>query len=342
MSKPLPPEQAIADMLRLTDPASSVPNVNSLWQMSKDMTAMKLNIKFFGYELAKALMASLPPRAVGGPFEIDMRSKPSTQLDLEADWTRHWSAELKHAHIIHRKIWEYAYVLQVLWQTGKMKPGMKGVGFGCGEEPMASYLAAKGCKVLVTDLPPDDRRAKGWTETKQHATLDKAFKGDLVDRATFNNNVSFRHVDMSDLPADLKDYDFCWSICAFEHLGSIDKGVAFIENVVDSLKPGGVSVHTTEFNFGNDKETIDNWPTVLFQQRHFETMARRLEKKGCRVLPLDFNVGSLPLDRFIDMPPFPHEASSAAMGHWSKDTMHIKLSVDGFPTTCFGIAAIKQ
>ena len=158
---------------------------------------------------------------------------------------------------------------------------------------------------------------------------------------TFDQRVEFRHVDMNDVPDDLRDYDFCWSMCAFEHLGSIEKGMTFVERASDTVRPGGLSVHTTEFNFLNDAETIDNWPTVLFQRRHFEEIARRLEAKGFNVAPLDFDVGSKPLDRFLDLPPHTHDWKFHQAQPWSSGANHIKVVSDGFVATCFGIVAVR-
>jgi hypothetical protein len=70
------------------------------------------------------------------------------------------------------------------------------------------------------------------------------------------------------------------------------------------MTPDFVAVHTTEFNFLADEYTIDDWPTVLFQKKHFRALAKRLESLGHRVAPLDFDYGSKPLDKFIDIPPY--------------------------------------
>ncbi len=56
-----------------------------------------------------------------------------------------------------------------------------------------------------------------------------------------------------------------------------------------TLKPGGLAVHTTEFNFLDEEHTIDNWPTVLYQRAHFERLAEALRADGHRVAPLDFD-----------------------------------------------------
>ncbi len=331
----------LPELLSLVD-ADGRPNINALTEILRDFNAMKLNMKFFGYELAKTLAAALPPLPAGGPFTFDIESKASTQADLEANWTRHWSSELGVAHVLHRKIWELAYVLQVIWQTGNMQPGRRGLGFGCGEEPLPSYLASKGCAVTATDLAPSDERAANWVASEEHGNPDRTYRPEFLDRATFDALVDFRYVDMTAVPDDLRDYDFCWSICVFEHLGSIEAGINFIDKAVDVLKPGGVSIHTTEFNFMNDDVTIDNWPTVLFQRRHFEEMARRLKAKGCAVAPLNYDVGSKPLDKFIDIAPYAYDWTFDQADKWRDGANHIKLTADGIPVTCFGIIATKQ
>ncbi|HEV2545523.1 MAG TPA: hypothetical protein VGU70_22495, partial [Methylobacterium sp.] len=171
--------------------------------------------------------------------------------------------------------------------------------------------------------------------------LDAAFHGDLVDRATFDQRVKLRYVDMNHIPGDLVDYDLCWSICALEHIGSIEKGLNFIENSLKTLKPGGVAIHTTEYNFMRDDYTIDNWGVVLFQRKHFIELSERLTAAGHRVMPLDLRVGSKPLDQFIDLPPFPHDLPEGIRQEWGSGVSHIKVSVDGIPCTCFGFIIIK-
>ena len=104
---------------------------------------------------------------------------------------------------------------------------------------------------------------------------------------------------MTAIPADLAGFDFCWSLCAFEHLGSIEAGLRFVEASLAPLRPGGTAVHTTEFNINANGPTIDNWPTVLFQRRHMEALAARLAAQGHQVAPFDFDAGDKPLDRFV-------------------------------------------
>ena len=328
------------DLLRPTDEVSR-PNTHALRVALRDIEALKLNVKSFGYELAARLHEIAPPRDVKSPPTVQLPSKASTQADIESDWVAYWAAQLKTGVVYHRKLWELCYVLQAIHQHGYMIPQAKGLGFGCGEEALPSYLAARGVEVTVTDLPPEDARVKGWTETGEYtASLEKAFHSNLIDRASFDRKVTLRYVDMANIPNDLRDYDFCWSICALEHLGSIASGLDFIENSLETLKPGGLAVHTTEFNFFNDRETIDNWVTVLFQRKHFQQIAERLRAQGHSVAELDFDVGNQILDKFIDIPPYLNQLPDSIRDSWSPSA-HLKLVCDGFVITCFGLIIRK-
>jgi len=276
-------------------------------------------------------------------MSVGLGWKPSTQADIESDWVAYWASQLGVPVIYHRKLWEHCYVLQALYDHGALRAGARGVGFGCGTEPLASFFAARGAEVLITDLEPDRQEAQGWRNTNEHATsLDAAFHAHLVSREVFDRNVSHRWADMNDIPGDIEGRDFCWSVCALEHVGSIAKGLAFIENSLRTLKPGGVAVHTTEFNFWRDDLTIDNWVTVLFQRRHFEELHRHLTEQGHDVGSLDFDVGDGPMDRFIDVPPFAHDWPTRMNRQWGSGIAQLKLSIDGFAATCFGIVVKKK
>jgi hypothetical protein len=140
-------------LLRLITPEGH-PNADPLWVTLRNLHSMQLNLKFFGYELARACAAQLPVREDLAPQHIGLASKPSTQADLESDWAAHWLAALKIPVVFHRKLWELAYVLQALYDNEHLQPGTRGLGFGCGEEPLPSYLASLGIGITVTDLPP--------------------------------------------------------------------------------------------------------------------------------------------------------------------------------------------
>jgi 2-polyprenyl-3-methyl-5-hydroxy-6-metoxy-1,4-benzoquinol methylase len=345
MKKPLPPQEPpieakLAALMKLVNEQGH-PNIGPLWQVVKDIEGIKFNLKLFGYELARKLCAARPPKNVPEPIKVGLASKPCTQEDMDADWLAHWAGRLGISVIYHRKIWEYCYLLQALHDRGLLKAGTRGLGFGCGQEPIPSFLASLGCDVTMTDLAPTAAAEKGWVATNQHtSSVDTGHHPHLVDRERFLEHVTLEYVDMNAIPATLRGYDFCWSLCCLEHLGSIRLGLDFIKNSMETLRPGGVAVHTTEFNFLNDAETLDNWATVLFQRRHLEAVAADLRAQGHKVARLDFNIGNEPMDRFIDLPPYDHDLTGAA-SRWANGSQHLKLMLDGFASTCFGLIVIK-
>lgn len=262
--------------------------------------------------------------------------KATTFGDYLQRWFLDTCERLRLAPILHRKLWEEVYVVNSLRAKGKLVPGSRGIVFGVGQERLPAFFASTGAEILATDMPADDQAAQAWIETDQHGSLDRLYYGDYVNRDAFSKLVRFRYVNMNDIPDDLDGgFDFCWSICAFEHLGSIEKGLAFVERSGRLLRPGGVAVHTTEFNYASNDQTIDNWGTVLFRRRDFEGLAVQLTESGYVVPPADFSVGSSPVDFFVDVPPYPQHKD--AYYHPEMSSLHLKLMVDGFPATCFGL-----
>ena len=144
----------------------------------------------------------------------------------------------------------------------------------------------------------------------------------------FDRLVQFRFMDMNATDKDLRGFDFCWSACALEHLGSIEQGLQFIEASLECLRPGGVAVHTTEFNCQSNDATLDNASTVLFRQRDLIKLAKRPRRGGHEIV-LNFNTGDQPLDLHIDVPPY-------------SQSNHLKLQIAQWVTTSFGITIRKS
>jgi 2-polyprenyl-3-methyl-5-hydroxy-6-metoxy-1,4-benzoquinol methylase len=308
----------------------------------RDMPALRWNVKVMGTLLAQSLFHAsdtTPAQERSAPFALGWGATKAE--DFSKTWFVNACHKLKLAPILHRKVWELAYVLTTLETAGKLTQSKRGVGFGCGNESLPSYFASQGVEVLATDVQPQSQQAQGWIATNQHASgRDTVYKPEFISKSEFNANVSFRYVDMNEIPQDLHEsYDFCWSVCALEHLGSIENGLRFVKESAKLLKPGGVAVHTTEFNYSQDDTTIDNWGTVLFRKKDFMALKHSLEQSSCIVPPVSFDVGTSPVDRFIDIPPYPGE-----QGYFDEtmSPLHLKLMVDGFPATCYGLTFQKR
>jgi hypothetical protein len=125
----------------------------------------------------------------------------------------------------------------------------------------------------------------------------------MCDAEPFARLVTYMDIDMTGIPAELGEFDFSWSSCAFEHLGSLDAGSSFVVDQMKLVRPGGVAVHTTELNVSSNDDTIDSGGTVLFRRRDIEELGARLTGQGYEIT-LDLSEGDTPEDQHIDVPPF--------------------------------------
>lgn len=258
-------------------------------------------------------------------------SQVCTEARLSSPTFRRWAVAMGEPYQPHRKLWEWCYIAQALAERGKLRPGMRGLGFAVGDEPLASLFAARGCEVVATDLDPGttDPLAARWLTSGQHLA-----RYDLLNRRGIctpeqMSRVAMRHVDMTAIPADLTGFDFVWSSCAFEHLGTLERGMRFVEDAVRCLKPGGVAVHTTEFNVSSDAETIEEGPDVLYRRRDIEELVRRVQALGCRVAKRNYAAGDSANDRYVAVPPYPGRP-------------HLKLAYGGFVITSFGLVVMRD
>lgn len=266
----------------------------------------------------------------GGPgVAVFVSGALCRQESFEQPYFSYWIARLGEGLRYHRKLWEFVFIAQALWERGLCSPGRRGLGFGVGRERLTALFASMGVAVTATDLAGDGRVEAGWEATRQHATGKEGLRyPEVCPNDLFDRNVEFRTCDMNAVPEDLTGYDFCWSACALEHLGSIEKGLAFIERSVDCLVPGGWAVHTTEFNVSSNDETVDHEGTVLFRRRDIDALIERLKHRGHTVAEMDWSTGNQPLDQFLDLPPY-------------RDDPHLKISIGGYATTSIGIIVRK-
>ena len=241
----------------------------------------------------------------------------------------YWCGQIREPARMHRKQWEFCYILQALQTHGMLEPDRRALGFGVGLEPLAAVFADRGVSVLASDLEPEGAKIKGWVETSQHARSKKSLNERAIcDADTFDRLVDFRYMDMNAIDPELAgQFDFVWSACAFEHLGSILQGLEFVINSVKCLKPGGIAVHTTEFNCSSNGDTLDNDSTVLFRKRDFLLLQTMLESVGAE-LTFNFNLGRQPLDQHVDIAPYTSD-------------VHLKLQILRWATTSFGLIVRK-
>ncbi|MHB1319108.1 MAG: hypothetical protein ACYCYF_10865, partial [Anaerolineae bacterium] len=100
-------------------------------------------------------------------------------------------------------------------------------------------------------------------------------------------------------------------------------GMQFLLDAVKYLKPGGVAVHTVEYNVSSNLDTLAEGPVVLFRRQDLRRLVRALRRRGYKVRPT-YRGGRLAGDRYVDMPPY-------------KQEVHLKLSLGGYTASSFGL-----
>jgi SAM-dependent methyltransferase len=234
--------------------------------------------------------------------------------------------QLHHPFRWHRKLWEWVFIVHHLFETGLVKPGSRGLVFGVGKERLPALFAGLGANIVATDAPIDIGVTDGWIETGQHVSgLGQIRYTDVVDGALFDRNVSFQTCDMRNIDPELNGFDFNWSSCCFEHLGSLGAGMEFVINAVENtLREGGVAVHTTEYNLSSNDHTIDEGETVIYRRRDIDELVSRLRDRGHLVKAIVIAPNSHYFDFHVDTPPF-------------TDLFHLKLQLWEYVSTSIGI-----
>ncbi len=254
-------------------------------------------------------------------------SRLCRQGDFATDAFRYWIGRTHWPLAMHRKLWEWFFIADVLWSRGVLRPGNRGLGFGVGTEPLTALFAAHDCRIVATDLDPESTRASqmGWIQTNQHATEMSSLHYPLIcPLEKLAERVVFRPVDMNAIPADLTDFDFNWSSCSFEHLGSLRQGIEFVVKSIECLRPGGIAVHTTEFNLTSNTSTFESKDLSLYRRRDIEELIAALEARGHTVEPMDWDRGNGIADRYVDLPPY-------------NAPMHLRLRLAEFDCTSIGL-----
>jgi hypothetical protein len=231
---------------------------------------------------------------IGTPDPSKVTSKLANRAEGKSKWCSDLLKEMKDGpYREHRKQWEFCYISNALEHYGKLQQGFKGLGFAVGKEPLAALFVKRGAKLTLTDMPAEDSLAAGWAKTKQHASLLKdSFRPNIVDFKEFEAKAEFVPVNMNEIPSDLMkgEYDFTYSASSLEHVGSVELGRKFILNAMDSLKVGGVAVHTTEFAINSLTDPGKfGWMSVWLK-KDVELLAKELRHKNCTLLPVNYDV----------------------------------------------------
>lgn len=261
----------------------------------------------------------------------------TTQEEMDEADTPALVARYKEQRVYHRKQWEYVFLLKILDETllSEAPIGKKAIGFAVGLEPTVAYLASQNVTVTATDLAQDHPNAKQWNASNQlmGTSLKELNDRDIatqhqMDTYVAQENIDMNYVERSSAWNHRGSFDLVWSICAVEHVGSIRQGLEFMIKSLELLKPGGIAVHTTEFNLKSTLETSDHTTTVQYRKRDIDALYECSINMGYEVHRPCYDIGNGTYVNQVDMPPYQHNP-------------HLLLEFNGYVGTCFGIAIHK-
>lgn len=146
---------------------------------------------------------------------------------------------------IHARQWEDAAAFICLADAGKLHPEARGIGFGCGREPLTFALGARVAHLIATDLY---EAGTAWTVARTADPL--GFVLGAAPEGFPAERLAVHHMDMREITYPDAHFDFCYSISAFEHIGDDEDFLRHFREVRRVLKPDGVYALTTEVLLG--------------------------------------------------------------------------------------------
>lgn len=263
--------------------------------------------------------------AAGPPRFDRIESQACSAAQVRHPAYADWAARMGDLPRFNRKQWEHVTILEAARQAGMLTPGRSAVGFGVGTEPIPALLASFGLTVLATDQA--ETAAAHWTSRDEHAaSLEALVKPDILDPALLRERVRFRTVDMNRIPEDLGTYDMVWSSCAMEHLGSPESGLEFVKRSLSLLRPGGLAVHTTEFDLTPGEDAVDYGHCALYRRIDLERLQQEILTMGYSMTLNPYVAFEHPADRAIAPP--------VSVG---TERFHLKLALHDSVTTSFAL-----
>jgi hypothetical protein len=274
-----------------------------------------------------------------------LRSQLCSAESLRSPELRAWAQRLRPVWdaagddgrdvMLHRKMWEWLFIAEALHERGLLAPGSRGLGFGVGQEPLVAAFAAQGCDLVATDQPHELAVSSGWTDSSVEwaGGLENLPTHDLVSDAELARRVQYRDVDMNHLPDDLRGFDFTWSSCALEHLGTLAAGTDFVVAQMDCLRPGGVAVHTTEYLVSTDDaaSTVEQGGTVFYRRSDIGDLIDELHRAG-HTIDMDYTLGTTPDDVHIDVAPYSDVHLRTQLGEYVTTSVAL-IVTKGTPTS---------
>jgi hypothetical protein len=100
----------------------------------------------------------------------------------------------------------------------------------------------------------------------------------VIHREDFDALVHYHPIDMLELPGGARGGVRRALVGLGGAAARLDPaGLDFMERSLVALKPGGIAVHTMEYNIGSNDMTLETHDISAFRRRDIEALASRLQ-----------------------------------------------------------------
>jgi len=252
---------------------------------------------------------------------------------FDPDFERIVRTELEEEPRFHRKQWEFVQIFRTLEALGYLNPRSRGLSMGGGEERLLYAVARRAGHLTVTDLYESGSL---WDGARTD-TPDRSLKA-AAPFAIDPSRLTARRMDMRALEFDDASFDFCYSSCAIEHIGTDDDFLEHLREVRRVLKDDGVYVLTTEFHYGADVIPVPR--NYYFSSEFLHELVRTA---SFATLGVDGAVSPHAFNR-----PLPESLSDLCAdpadgitGRLLKSVPHVQLLIGGLPFSSLSLALAK-
>lgn len=198
------------------------------------------------------------------PGEARQRSKICDAADFfDPEYLDVVKNRFLEAPVLHRKQWEFGMIFLTLKKAQMLEDNKRGLSMGSGKEVLLYAVARQVKHLNVTDLYSTESlwECAKTTDPDEFIRKNKPFPVE-------EDKISAQRMDMRHLAFADCAFDFAYSSCAFEHIGTDDDFLQHLNEVYRVLKDGGVYVLTTEFTC--EKETVPIPNNYIFSAEHLD------------------------------------------------------------------------
>lgn len=272
-------------------------------------------------------MLKAPPAGVPWQFIPPTMEAPVSQGCTAAQFNEPAFAEVAGAmalaNHLHRNVWESVWIATTLATFGCIAPGRHALGLGVTRERIASLLASRGMNVSTIRMAETAEA----NLPQEHARLNLFFP-EIISLEDFDPLIRITDAPGGDPLADMPtDHDCVWSQGVAHRLGSPTAGADFIMRGMETLRPGGIAVHTLNLNLSSNAEPAEGEGQIAFRRADLDILAARLTRMGYEVQPINLHPGLDEADALVGAPPF--------------GLPHLKVFAGGVVLGSFGLAIRK-